>query len=57
MAGVAPRRGLDAPATQTRAPTGDRLRAMEQLEWRALGRPTERIETDTGETPAQRMLR
>jgi hypothetical protein len=39
------------------APAGDRLRAMEQLESRALGKPTERIETETGETPAQRMLR
>jgi hypothetical protein len=39
------------------APSGDRLRAMEQLESRALGKPTERIETDTSETPAQRMLK
>jgi hypothetical protein len=39
------------------APAGDRLRAMEQLESRALGKPTEHVTTDTGETPAQRMLR
>jgi hypothetical protein len=39
-----------------RASAGDRLKAMEQLEARALGRPTERIETETVRSEAQQEL-
>jgi hypothetical protein len=46
------------PAERSRAtgvPTG--IKAAEQLENRGMGKPKETIETETGETPAQRMLR
>lgn len=36
-----------AIARDTGASDGDRLRAMEQLETRAMGRPTEHIEVET----------
>jgi hypothetical protein len=40
-----------------KASSGDRLRAMEQLESRALGRPKETVEHQRdGETPIQRRL-
>jgi DNA-directed RNA polymerase sigma subunit (sigma70/sigma32) len=39
------------------APTGDRLRAMEQLESRALGKPKESVTVDTEESDAERALR
>jgi len=39
------------------APAGDRLRAMEQLESRALGKPKESVTVDTEESDAERALR
>ena len=38
------------------APSGDRLRAMEQLESRALGRPKETVEHQDGQTQLDRDL-
>jgi hypothetical protein len=39
------------------APAGDRLRAMEQLESRALGKPKESVTVDTEESETERALR
>jgi hypothetical protein len=39
------------------APVGDRLRAMEQLESRALGKPKESVTVDTEESETERALR
>jgi hypothetical protein len=39
------------------APAGDRLRAMEQLESRALGKPKESVTVDTEERETERALR
>jgi hypothetical protein len=38
------------------APAGDRLRAMDQLESRALGKPKETVEHQDGKSEAERML-
>jgi hypothetical protein len=39
------------------APAGDRLRAMEQLESRALGKPKESVTVDTEESETERALK
>jgi len=39
------------------APAGDRLRAIEQIESRALGKPKESVTVDTEETDAERALK
>jgi hypothetical protein len=39
------------------APAGDRLRAIEQIESRALGKPKETVEHQTEESDAERALR
>jgi len=46
-----------SPADDQAAPAGDRLRAMEQLESRALGKPKESVTVDTEESDAERALR
>jgi hypothetical protein len=43
-------------ALDSSAPTGDRLRAIEQLESRALGKPKETVEHQDGKSEADRML-
>jgi hypothetical protein len=45
-----------AIAMDTTAPAGDRLRAMEQLESRALGKPKETVEHQDGKSDADDLL-
>jgi hypothetical protein len=62
---VAPRRELNrgrsheplSIITDPTAPSGDRLRAMEQLESRALGKPKETVEQVGEENPLREDLR
>jgi hypothetical protein len=49
-------RGPREIALDSSAPTGHRLRAIEQLESRALGKPKETVEHQDGESEADRML-
>ena len=44
-------------ALDSTAPTGDRLRAIEQIESRALGKPKETVTTEVDESEAIRELR
>lgn len=44
-------------ALDSSAPTGDRLRAIEQVESRALGKPKETLVQETEEPEALRLLR